>query len=132
MEENVLDKFGGTMKLFQKTPIENTTEEFLRAFNDAFKTLVDKRQEKLLEEDLEYGRGGKYFQYWDTDSVDVGVGSVVVRKEAIQDEEMAWNDAKDEIIEEFVSGDFETIEEIFYNENFSHALGNYLKGKYNG
>lgn len=113
---------------FAGQPVDNTKEELLQALKDAFRKVVEDRQEKLLEEDLELDNEGTYFQHWDTDSVDVGVGSVVVRKEVIQDEDKAFDDAKEKIIEELVNGDIDTMIELFEDNKFTIALGAFLKG----
>lgn len=109
-------------------PVDNTKEELLQALKDAFNKVVDKRKEELLEEDLEFDNKGKYFQHWDIDSVDAGVGRLIVRKEAIQDEDQAFEDAKEEIIEEIVNEDLNTIEDLFEDNKFTIALGAFLKG----
>lgn len=72
--------------------------------------LSEQRAETLLENDRELDNEGTYFLCWDTDSVDVGVGSVTVRRELIQDETKAEEDAKEDIITEVAS-----LEDSFYN-----------------
>lgn len=67
--------------------------------------LSEQRAETLLENDTD----DKYFLCWDTDSVDVGIGSVEIRREKIQDETQAENDAKEEIITEVAN-----LEDSFY------------------
>lgn len=103
-------------------------EEMVQALKDAFNKMAEVRQQKLLEEDLDFDNEGTYFQHWDTDSVDVGVGRVLVRKEVIQDEDKALEDAKQEVIEEIVNADFDTIIELFEDNKFTIALGAFLKG----
>lgn len=67
--------------------------------------LSENRAKAILEKDDE----GKYFICWDTDSVNIGVGMATVRCEAIQDEERAEKDAREEIITEVSN-----IEDGFY------------------
>lgn len=69
------------------------------------KELSEQRAESLLANDNE----DKYLICYDTDSVDIGVGSVVVRQDKIQDEEQAEKDAKEEIITEVAN-----LEDSFY------------------
>lgn len=71
--------------------------------------LSEKRAETLLENDSNLGYDGKYFLYYDRDTVDVGVGSVVVREDLIQNETQAEEDAKEEIITEVAN-----LEDSFY------------------
>lgn len=113
---------------FAGQPVDNTKEELLQALKDAFNKLVEARKEKLLEEDLELENEGTYFQYWDTDSVDFGVGRVCVRKEIIQDEDKAFDDAKEEIISELVNNEEDAPYYLFENNEFTIALGKFLKG----
>ena len=108
-------------------PIDNSKEDLLEALKKAFLAMAEERKEKLLEDDLEEGTEGKYFECYDTDSVDVGVGSVCVRKETIQDEDKAFEDAKEEIIEGLVNNDDE-VYFLFENNEFTIALGKFLKG----
>ena len=119
-----LDKEDGASYAGQPT---NNSDEFLSALKKAFYNLVGERQQSLLDEDLDFGKEGTYFQHYDTDSVDVGVGSVTVRKETIQDEDAAWEDAKQQIVEELVNND-EVVYNLFDNNEFTIALGKYLKG----
>lgn len=67
--------------------------------------LTEKRAKYLLEND----DNDKYFICYDTDSVDVGIGSVVVRQDKIQDEIQAEEDAKEEVITEIAN-----LEDNFY------------------
>ena len=73
------------------------------------KELSEERSETLLEKDRALDNEGTYFLCCDTDSVDVGVGSVTVRRELIQDETKAEEDAKEEIITEVAN-----LEDSFY------------------
>lgn len=108
-------------------PIDNSKEDLLEALKKAFLARAEEVKEKLLEDDLEEGTEGRYFECYDTDSVDVGVGSVCVRKETIQDEDKAFEDAKEEIIEDLVNNGDE-VYFLFENNEFTIALGKFLKG----
>ena len=120
-----LDKEDGASYAGQPT---NNSDEFLSALKKAFYELVKERQQKLLDDDLAEGRFGKYFQYYDTDAVDVGTGKLTVRKETIQDEEKAWKDAKEEIISELVNDEEDAVYYLWQNNEFTVQLGKYLKG----
>lgn len=109
-------------------PIDNTKEDLLEALKKAFLAMAEECKERLLEDDLEEGNEGKYFECYDTDYVDVGVGSVCVRKETIQDEDKAFEDAKENVIEALVNNDFDAVEGLFENNEFTIALGKFLKG----
>lgn len=126
MEEKILDNFGGEMKLFQKTKIDTTKEDLLQALKDAFTKLVQKRTDKLLEdnpEDYETGRKTDcgYFNNG------VGFASYGAEEDEL-DEDKAYDDAKEEIMEELVNVDLETIEQLFEDNKFTIALGAFLKG----
>lgn len=109
-------------------PIDNSKEDLLEALKKAFLAMAEECKERLLEDDLEEGTEGKYFECYDTDYVDVGVGSVCVRKETIQDEDKAFEDAKENVIEALVNNDFDAVEGLFENNEFTIALGKFLKG----
>lgn len=109
-------------------PIDNTKEDLLEALKKAFLAMAEECKERLLEDDLEEGTEGKYFECYDTDYVDVGVCSVCVRKEIIQDEDKAFEDAKENVIEALVNNDFDAVEGLFENNEFTIALGKFLKG----
>lgn len=70
-----------------------------------FNEMINEKAEDLLTEDKELEKEGTYFLYYDRDTVDVGVGSVVVREEMIQDEEQAEKDAKEALIIEVANND---------------------------
>lgn len=108
-------------------PIDSTKEDLLEALKKAFLERAEEVKEKLLEDDLENGTEGIYFECYDTDYIDVGVGSVCVRKETIQDEDKAFEDAKEEIIEDLVNNGDE-VYFLFENNEFTIALGKFLKG----
>lgn len=113
---------------YARQPIDNTKEDLLQALKEAFEEMVSERAEKLLEDDLKEGREGKYFEFIDSDYVDVGVGSVCVRRETIQDEDQAFEDAKEEIISELVNNEEDAPYYLFENNKFTIALGKFLKG----
>lgn len=100
----------------------------IRALKSAFEDMVNKRTEKILEEDLQEGANGEYFMEYDRDSVNVGIGNVIVREDVIQDEDRAFDDAKDMIIDEILSYEEEAIETLFENKVFADALEKFLKG----
>ena len=100
----------------------------LEALKKAFNAMVEERKEKLLEDDLREGHEGKYYECYDTDYVDVGVGAVYVRKEPFQDEDKALEDAKEEIISELVNNEEDAPYYLFENNEFTIALGKFLKG----
>ena len=103
-------------------------EDLLEALKKAFNAMVEERKEKLLEDDLQEGHEGKYFECYDEDDVDVGVGRVVVRSEIIQDEDQAFEDAKEEVISELVNNEEDAPYYLFENNEFTIALGKFLKG----
>lgn len=109
-------------------PIDNSKEDLIEALKKAFNAMVEERKEKLLEDDLQEGHEGKYFECYDEDDVDVGVGRVVVRSEIIQDEDQAFEDAKEEIISELVNNEEDAPYYLFENNEFTIALGKFLKG----
>lgn len=102
----------------------NTKEDLINALKEAFEEMVSKRAEKLLENDLALGVDGVYYEGHDKDYVDVGVGSVCVRDEILQDEDKAFEDAKEEIISELEDDPYY----LFENNEFKIALGKFLKG----
>lgn len=113
---------------YAEQPIDNTKEDLLEALKKAFLAMAEERKENLLEDDLGEGTEGKYFECYDTDSVDVGVGSVCVRKETIQDENQAFENAKEEIISELVNNEENATYYLFENNEFTIALGKFLEG----
>lgn len=120
-----LDKEGGASCAGQPT---NNSDEFLTALKKAVYKLIGDRQQSLLDEDLDRGREGVYYLYEDTDTVDVGVGQLTIRKETIQDEQKAWKDAKEEIITELVNNEEDAVYNLWENNEFTIQLGKYLKG----
>lgn len=109
-------------------PIDNTKEDLLEALKEAFNAMVEERKEKLLENDLELGIDGVYYEGHDKDFVDVGVGSVCVRDDILQDEDQAFEDAKEDIISELVNNEEDAPYYLFENNKFTIALGKFLKG----
>lgn len=104
------------------------SDVLIEALKKAFNAMVEERKEKLLEDDLQEGHEGKYFECYDEDDVDVGVGRVVVRSEILQDEDKAFEDAKEEIISELVNNEEDAPYYLFENNEFTIALGKFLKG----
>ena len=100
------------------------TKEFIYEFKQAFYELVEDRKQGLLENDED----GVYHLGYDCDYEDVGVGKVCVRREEIQDEDQAEEDAKDQIIEELVNGEEEATIKLLENVKFSTALNAFLRG----
>lgn len=97
-------------------------ENLKNVFVEALRGEIIKRRNNLLELDLKEGCGGKYYQGHDKDFVDVGVGSVCVRDDVLQDEDQAFEDAKQELIEELKDADFETFYSLIENENVLNAI----------
>lgn len=98
--------------------------ELLKALKDSFDKLAQKRSKDLLEKDLDLENQGTYFLYYDTDSVDVGVGSVIVRREVIQDEDRAIDDAREEILTEIEEGE----NDIFDDDKLRSLIVKFLRG----
>ena len=90
--------------------LEEKLLDFTTVLQEKLKPLVEEKAEELLEEDQDYDNEGTYFICYDTDTVDVGVGSVIIRKDIIQDEEKAEEDAKEAIAVEVAN-----LEDAFYN-----------------
>ncbi len=103
-------------------------DALIKALKLAFEDMVKQKAEELLKNDLKEGRDGEYFMGYDRDSVDVGVGSVIVRQDIVQNEERAFEDAKDQVHEDLLCYEEEAIERLFENEDFNRALDNFLKG----
>lgn len=95
---------------------------------EALKKAISKRASELLEDDLNNEEGGKYFIKYDFDAVDIGVGRQIVRKETIQDEGEAWEDAKQELVEEMNNADYETFYSLIDDENVCNAIIKLLEG----
>lgn len=95
---------------------------------EALKKAISERASKLLEEDLSEGKGGKYFIGYDKDWVDNGVGMECIRCDTIQDEGEAWEDAKQELVEEMNNADYETFYSLIDDENVCNAITKLLEG----
>lgn len=92
-----------------KKTLEEKLTDFTTALQEKLKPLVEGKAQDLLTEDKDYDNEGTYFICYDRDTVDVGVGSVVVREDIIQDENLAEKDAKEEIAVEVSN-----LEDAFY------------------
>lgn len=101
---------------------EGKMENLKNVFVEALRGEIIKRRDNLLELDLNEGCMGKYYQGRDFDKVNNGVGWVYVRDEIIQDEDQAFEDAKQELIEELKDADFETFYSLIENENVLNAI----------
>ena len=98
--------------------------ELLKALKDSFDKLAQKRSKDLLEKDLDLENQGTYFLYYDTDDVDIGVGRAIVRREVIQDEDRAIDDAKEEILTEIEEGE----NDIFDDDKLRALIIKFLRG----
>ena len=103
---------------------EELTKSFVYELKQAFYEVVEDRKQALLDKDED----GVYHLGWDSDYEDVGVGKVCVRCDKIQDEDQAFDDAKDQIIEELVNGEEEATIKLLENVKFSTALNAFLRG----
>lgn len=99
-------------------------KEFMAELKNAFWEVVEDRKQSLLDNDED----DVYFLGYDRDYEDVGVGKVCVRCDKIQDEDQAFDDAKDQIIEELVNGEEEATIKLLENVKFSTALNAFLRG----
>lgn len=98
--------------------------ELLKALKDSFDKLAQERSKDLLEKDLDLENQGTYFLYYDTDDVDIGVGRAIVRREVIQDEDRAIDDAKEEILTEIEEGE----NDIFDDDKLRSLIVKFLRG----
>lgn len=98
--------------------------ELLKALKDSFDKLAQDRSKDLLEKDLDLENQGTYFLYYDTDSVDIGVGRAIVRREVIQDEDRAIDDAREEILTEIEEGE----NDIFDDDKLRSLIVKFLRG----
>lgn len=94
----------------------------------ALKKEIIKRRNNLLELDLNEGCLGRYYLGRDFDKVNNGVGWVYVRDEVIQNEELAYDDAKQELVEEMQNADYETFYSLIDDENVCNAIIKLLEG----
>lgn len=90
--------------------LEEKLTDFTTALQEKLNPMIEARSKSLLEKDTDLGTAGDYFICYDSDSVDIGVGYATVRKDLIQDEEKAEEDAKEELILEVAN-----LEDAFYN-----------------
>lgn len=97
-------------------------QKLLQALKSKFLQMAEKKAEELIEHNED-----EYFIKYDTDSVDVGVGSVCVRREAIYDEDRAFEDAKEIIVDELVNNE-DAVCDLFEDAEFTEALELFLKG----
>lgn len=88
----------------------------MKVFKQAINKMIQARADRLLVEDLAEYENGRYFQGYDSDDVDVGVGRVTVREDILQNEDLAFKDAKNEILEELKAGDFSEVYDLFDDE----------------
>lgn len=95
---------------------------------EALKKEIIKRRDNLLELDLNEGCFGKYYLGRDCDKINNGVGWVYVRDEVIQNEELAYDDAKQELVEEMNNADYETFYSLIDDENVCNAIIKLLEG----
>lgn len=102
---------------------EELTKSFVYELKQAFYDVVEDRKQALLDNDED----GVYHLGWDSDYEDVGVGKVCVRRDEIQDEDQAAEDAKEQIVEELVNGG-DAISEILEKVKFTTALNAFLGG----
>lgn len=98
-------------------------KELLIALKNAVNGLIDARAEELIEEHQE-----DYSMGYDKDFVDVGVGPVCVRCEEIFDEERAWGDAEEEIINDIERNDNDACFYLFEDDDFRNSLVAFLRG----
>lgn len=94
----------------------------MKTFKQAINKMIKARADRLLVEDLAECENGRYFQGYDSDDVDVGVGRVTVREDILQNEELAFEDAKNEILEELKTGDFSEVYDLFDDEQVQHEF----------
>ena len=97
-------------------------QKLLQALKSKFLKMLENKKAELIEHNED-----EYFIKYDTDSVDVGVGSVTVRREAIYDEDRAFEDAKEIIIDELINNE-EAVYDLFEDVDFTEALEKFLKG----
>lgn len=106
-------------------PIDNTKEDLLEALKKTFEDMVSKRAEKLIELNPEdYICGTSDCGYYHN-----GVGFASCgATENEYDEDQAFEDAKEEIIYELVNNEEDALCYLFENNEFTIALGKFLKG----
>lgn len=97
-------------------------KEFMAELKNAFWEVVEDRKQGLLDNDED----GVYHLGYDCDYEDVGVGKVCVRRDEIQDEDQAFEDAQEQVIEEIVNSE-DALYELFEKVKFTTALNKFLK-----
>lgn len=97
-------------------------KEFMAELKNAFWEVVEDHKQGLLENDDD----GVYHLGYDCDYEDVGVGKVCVRRDEIQDEDQAFEDAQEQVIEEIVNSE-DALYELFEKVKFTTALNKFLK-----
>lgn len=106
-------------------PIDNSKEDLLEALKKAFNAMVEERAEKLLENHPEdYICGTSDCGYYHN-----GVGFASCgATENEYDEDKAYEDAKEEMVFELVNNEGDAVYYLFENNEFTIALGKFLKG----
>lgn len=106
-------------------PIDNSKEDLLQALKEAFNELVDIRKDELIEKHPEdYICGTSDCGYYHN-----GVGFASCgATEKEYDENKATDDAKEEMIAELVNNSYDAVNDLFCNNEFTIALGKFLKG----
>lgn len=106
-------------------PIDNTKEDLLQALKKAFNELVDIRKDELIEKHPEdYICGTSDCGYYHNG---VGFASCGATEKEF-DEDKATDDAKEEMIAELVNNSYDAVNDLFCNNEFTIALGKFLKG----
>lgn len=106
-------------------PIDNSKEDLLQALKEAFNELVDIRKDELIEKHPEdYICGTSDCGYYHN-----GVGFASCgATENEYDEDKAYEDAKEEMVFELVNNEGDAVYYLFENNEFTIALGKFLKG----
>ncbi len=106
-------------------PIDNSKEDLLEALKEAFEEMVSEQADRLIEDNPEdYICGTSDCGYYHNG---VGFASCGATKNEY-DEDKAFEDAKENVIEALVNNDFDAVEGLFENNKFTIALGKFLKG----
>lgn len=106
-------------------PIDNSKEDLLATLKKAFLAMTNGRAEKKIENNPEdYICGTSDCGYYHN-----GIGfASCCATEKEYDENKALEDAKEEIISELVNNEEDTVYYLFENNEFTIALGKFLKG----
>lgn len=96
-------------------------KNFKTVLQELFAEAIADEKERLLDKNEE-----DYFQGYDEDYINVGVGCVCVRREKIYNERKLEEDAKENVINDILTTDcaFET---ICQNDKFLEALAQLLR-----